>query len=148
MKQTVTWVLVADAGRARILESRGPGKGLHQVPDTEMHQELPKDSEIFADRAGRSFDSRGGGRHRMEATSSPHRALKAEFAKALADRLAAAATAKSFGRLVLVAPPTLLGDLRKALPPAVASLVTAEIDKDLTHVATQDIASHLGDLRL
>ena len=49
-------------------------------------------------------------------------------------------------RLILVAPPQALGDLRAALPADVSDLVSGELHKDLTHATIHDITEHLGDV--
>ena len=53
-------------------------------------------------------------------------------------------TEHAYDRLVLVAPPTALGDLREALSDPVRSLVRAELDKDLTKIPVAELPSHLG----
>ena len=51
-----------------------------------------------------------------------------------------------FGRLVLVAEPRLLGELRAALDKPTAALVSATLDKDLVGIDNRDIPRHLGKL--
>jgi protein required for attachment to host cells len=46
--------------------------------------------------------------------------------------------------LVVVAPPRALADLRKAFHDDVKKKIVAEVDKDLTGHALQDIERHLG----
>ena len=85
-------------------------------------------------------------RHAVEPKQDPHRVMEADFASQLAETLGNYAASKSFDRLVLVAPPTMLGELRKALPPDAREKVAAEIDKDLTHIGDDDIPSHIEDV--
>lgn len=59
----------------------------------------------------------GPGRSAIEAHSDPHRELKRKFAQQLADVLAHSLEKRSFAPLIIVAPPTALGDLRAAMPP-------------------------------
>ncbi|MCK5168087.1 MAG: host attachment protein, partial [Rhodospirillaceae bacterium] len=51
-----------------------------------------------------------------------------------------------FDALVLVAPAKTLGELRKKLNPNVKGKVTAELDKDLTHLNLHDLGPHLTDV--
>ena len=51
-----------------------------------------------------------------------------------------------FGKLVLVAEPRLLGELRAALDKPTAALVSATLDKDLVGVDNRDIPMHLDNL--
>jgi len=144
VRKHVTWVLVADGQRARILQNDGPGKGLAPVPPGEIGHANPPTREQGADRPGRTQESVGGARHAMEPRADWHRAEKARFAAELAGRLERAARDDAFERLILIAPPQPLGDLRKALPESVRARVAAEIDKDLTHAADAEVARHLA----
>ena len=65
------------------------------------------------------------------------------FARDLADHLEKAANEHRFDRLVLVAAPRALGDLRGLLPKTVQGKVVAQIDKDLTNIPTRDLGKHL-----
>lgn len=146
MQTTRTWILIADAGRARVLETRGMGQKLTPVAGMSLQQDLPASHELGDDRPPRSHDSVGPGRHASEAKADPHRKLKRSFAKLISDELEAAAGAKSFDRLIIVAPPVLLGDLRQELPRSVKDKTAAEVAKDLVAVADQDIRKHLSDV--
>ena len=143
MKPTRTWILIADGARARILENDGPGHGLHAVNGLVFHGDHASTHEIVSDRAGRSHSSVGPGRSAIEAHSDPHRELKKTFAHTLADALAHGLAQKSYDRLVIVAPPSALGDLRAALPEAVRAKVTGEIAKDLTKTPNGELVEHL-----
>ena len=57
----------------------------------------------------------------MEPPTDPQRYAKYEFARELAERLEEAVHAHRFERLVLVAAPKTLGDLRELLPDPVKS---------------------------
>jgi protein required for attachment to host cells len=144
MKPVRTWVLVADGSRARVLENLGPGKGLHQVPATDEAWQLPANRDILADRPGRSHESHGNARHAIEPRSDPHRDLKRAFAVHLIGELEQRHAAHHFDRLVLVAPPEMLGNLRAGMPKKLAAIVSGELNQDLTHVATNEIGSHLA----
>ncbi|MEJ1994153.1 MAG: host attachment protein [Limibacillus sp.] len=144
MKPTRTWILVADAGRARIFANNGVGKGLTEVTDGEHENPLPKTRELGSDKPGRSFDSAGEGRHAMAPRADWHEQAKEAFAKELADWLKSAHQANAYDRLVLAAPPKTLGDLRAELDPQVAKLVSAEISKDLTHQTPDQLEEQIG----
>lgn len=146
MKPVRTWVLVADGSRARVLENLGPGKGLHQLPGWHQETDLPPSHELGTDRPGRSFDSHGTGRHAMESPSDPHRELKRDFAKEIAARLDADLAKGAYDKLVVVAAPATLGDLRDALSPHVKAVVAGELDRDLTRTPTDEIAGHLASV--
>jgi protein required for attachment to host cells len=143
-----TWVVVADGARARILANEGPGSGL--VPVFAREQDLPKTRELGADRPGRSFSSmQSGTRSAMEPRVDWHQFEKQKFARSMAKLLDDARTKQAFDRLVLVAPPTTLGELRATLDKHTQALIAGEVAKDLTRHAVDEIPSHLdGVIRL
>ena len=56
----ITWLLVADASRAKVFESSGARKAVHALDDMTLVGDLPKSGELFADRQGaRSILSAG-----------------------------------------------------------------------------------------
>lgn len=146
MKPTRTWILVADGGGARILEALGKGHGLHEVAGSEARTENPPSHEQGRDRPGRVHELVGHVRHGVEPRRDPHKALETLFADQLATMLAKYAASNAFDRLVIVAPPTMLGDLRKAMHPEVRAKIVAEIDKDLTKVPNVEVSTHIADV--
>ncbi|HZT46577.1 MAG TPA: host attachment protein [Hyphomicrobiaceae bacterium] len=146
MKPTRTWVLIADGARARILENDGPGRGLKPVEGCAFSGEHGATHEIMTDRTGRAFASVGAQRSAIEARSDPHRELKKRFANQLAEVLAGKLQQKAYDRLVIVAAPSTLGDLRTALSDQVRATVTAEVPKDLTKTPDPEVAGHLEDV--
>ncbi len=144
----ITWVLIADGARARVLAQGKPFEALKPaLAEEEITGSTAQSKEIGSDRPGRSFDSSGlGGRHAMAPPTDPQRYAKFAFARELAERLEEAAQGGRFDRLILVAAPKTLGDLRELLPGAVKAKVVAEIDKDLTHVPARDLPKHLAEV--
>lgn len=145
MKPIRTWILIADAARARVFETRGRGSGLTPVEDMTLDAELPPSREIGADRPGRAFNSVGNMRHAMEPPTDPHREQKRQFARRIASAVEERQAARSFDRLVIVAPPVTMGDLRAVLPEKVKAAVTAEIVADLTNTPVAELPAHLAD---
>jgi len=143
MKPIRTWILIADGARARILESEGAGRGLRAVEGAAFHGEHGATHEIMSDRAGRTFQSVGSARSAKEARSDPHRELKRRFARRLADALDEGLARGAYDRLVVVAAPAALGDLRDAISAPVRAKVTAEVAKDLTRTPDREVADHL-----
>jgi protein required for attachment to host cells len=144
MKPIRTWVLIADAARARVFETRGKGTGLTVVPDMSLDAELAPSHLLGTDRPGRSFESVGRTRHAMESSSDPHREQKRQFARRVAHAVEDRQTAGSFDRLVLVAPAVTMGDLRIALSDKVKAAVVAELVADLTHTPVSELGAHLA----
>jgi protein required for attachment to host cells len=147
MPKKITWILVADGARARVLVNRGIGKGLEPTVDGEMEHDLPPTRELGTDRPGRTQQrGTGGRRHAIEPHVDWHRFEKEKFSREMAALLDAAAERGDFDRLVLIAPPRTLGDLRAALGAKARGKVHAEVDKDLTHVTLHDLPGYLADV--
>lgn len=146
MKPTTSWVLIADGARARVLAQVGRGKPLAEVPEMRHVIELPPSRELGDDRPGRAEPSVGGARSAMEPRSDPHRELKRQHARDIAVLLAAKLADKAFDRLVVVAPPVTLGDLRAELSDAVRKAVVAEVAADLTKTPDHEVLGHLDDV--
>jgi protein required for attachment to host cells len=142
----MTWVLVAHRGGARLFENAGRGKGLSLVHDLPHPEGRLKSGEINSDRPGRSYSSGAGGgftRHgfgKDDATVE----VAAQFARELAGLLERGRTEKRYDRLVLVAEPSFLGNLRASLSAPTAAAVSATLDKDLGQVSQHDLPKHLG----
>ena len=141
-----TWIVVANGTTARALENEGVGKGLDPAPAFEMTIESRPTHELGSDRPGRVHDRFGPGRHAMEPKADWHRQEKAEFAKAVAERIGSAARDHVFDRLVLVAPPTVMGDIRAALDHHARDLIIGEVTKDLTRSGLAEIEQHLDNV--
>ena len=145
-KKATTWILVCDGARGRIFVNRGRGTGLSEIDSAESIDAREPTRELGSDRPGRSFDSVGGGRHAMASPTDWHRFEKTRFAKEMAAIINQAALKDGFDRLVIAAPPRVLGDLRQALRPQATKKISGEIGKDLTRVAIHDLGTHLGDI--
>jgi protein required for attachment to host cells len=140
-----TWILVAHRAGARIFENTGPGQGLRLIENIPNPDGKLKNGEINSDKPGRAFDKLGGGRHSMSKEHEPKEQVAIQFAKRLGETLDKGRTHNQFGKLVLVAEPRFLGELRAALPSHTASMVSATVDKDLGGVNDREVAGHLGD---
>jgi len=110
--------------------------------------DLPRTHDLVTDRPGRDFESMGPTRYAETGHSDPHRDLKRGFARRLAGILATGLAEKRYEHLVLVAPPTTLGDMRDALAAPVHGLVVAELAKDLVKTPQRELPRHLGEVLL
>lgn len=146
MKPVVTWVLIADGGSARFFSNEGPGKGLAALQPEEVRIDLPESREINADRPGRTHDSAGAGRHAMEPPSDPKEERKRVFLDTIAHGINAAAVAGEYDRLVVIAPPKALGELRAKLNDHAQKRIHAEMAKDLTNTPVADLPKQLEEV--
>ncbi len=141
---SVTWIVVGHRAGARILEHKGPGKGLRLVSDLEHEQGRLKDGEINTDRPGTSFSSGSGPRrHPMPTEETAHDHLAASFAGQLGEILSTGRTEHRFDQLVLVAEPGFLGMLHGKLDGPTAALVKDTLGKDLARVPIHELGPHL-----
>ncbi|PRY92909.1 protein required for attachment to host cells [Hasllibacter halocynthiae] len=138
-----TWVLVADGEKALILENHGDADYIDlRVLDKE-EQENPPTREQAANRRGRMSDSQGN-KSAFEDTDW-HELQKDRFADDLAELLYAHAHKGAFDRIVLVAAPGVLGEIRKKLHQEVESKVIAEIPKTLTNHSLDAIEQRVAE---
>lgn len=136
MKQnasTLTWILTADGHHARTWEWKTADAPLAPVTDVIASAKTTASfsRDLKSDKPGRSFASVGTRRSAMEPAHDPHNLEKTRFAAALAKSLDEALKAGRFRRLIVIAPPHMLGDLRAHFSKPVAQAVVGEIDKDL-----------------
>jgi protein required for attachment to host cells len=104
---------------------------------TAAEKENPRDREHKSDAPGRSFSSVGHGRSAYSEVDF-HALEESRFAAEAADLLRKRALSNDFERLIVIAPPKTLGELRKHYHKEVANRVAAEIPKDLTgHPVTE-----------
>ncbi|UWQ51259.1 host attachment family protein [Leisingera caerulea] len=133
-----TWVLVADSEKALFLENTTDAQNPNLKVRRKDEQENPSDREQSANRPGRFNDGPSVHRSAVDDTDW-HQLAKERFASDLADRLYKMAHKGEFERLVLVAAPEVLGELRKNLHKEVADCVVGEVAKNLTNHETSKI---------
>lgn len=149
MKKVVTWIVVADHQRARVLANGGPGRGLTPVAGMDFETHLKASRDIFADRPGRNVGGRGTARHGVPPRTDAHRLAAEQFVDRVAKALAAASKKGAYDQLVLIAPPRALGEFRKRLPAGVKGKVIGEVDEALTKAPTKALEGYVGEfLRL
>ncbi len=146
-KHRNTWFILADGAKARILQRRAsePRSFAVVVREESAEAQMPS-HELTTDRPGRSYESATPSRHAVEWKTDPHEAAKIHFEQKIADLVNRAAEQGLFDALVLVAPPRVLGEVRKALSPQAKELLIAEEGKDLLGLPEQALASRLTAL--
>jgi protein required for attachment to host cells len=144
-------VVVADRAQARFYDAKHPESNLQlagQMTDPKAHL---RDRDYKSDRPGRVFDRaptdvarRGAvGHHDTGGERKPRKHEAELFARRIVDELETARNQKRFDRLVLVAGPEFLGDLREVMPKSLSAMITLEISKDLVHEDERAIRGHL-----
>jgi protein required for attachment to host cells len=138
------WVMVADKSKARIFTVEDPRGALMDEVVLEHPQAREREQTLTSDRPGRSFDSKGQGRHAMGTSVEPDQQETIRFAKQIADHVQAAHNEGRCDRLLLVAGPPLLGLLREPLN-TLTGLRVSEIEKNLGQYDAREIRKHLPE---
>jgi protein required for attachment to host cells len=146
MKKAKIWYVIADGGRARFVErdERGAFRTVSSFVSTELHA---KSSELGRDRPGRVMESATPGRSAVEPRRDPKEAAKEDFVKLVADEIDVEHERRQFDKLVLVAPPGVLTQLKQKLSKSMADIVVDNLQKDLTKVPDHDLTQHLAPAR-
>ena len=144
-----TFVLVAD-GR-KMLFFRNEGDADYPTLKVEAAQEHsnPRDGEQKTDTAGRSSSTgagttTGGGSGSSMGEANYHQQEEDRFAAETAAMLKRRAMAHEFDKLIVVAPPRTLGELRKHYHKEVTDRLAGELAKDLTGHTIPDIEKALA----
>ncbi|MDB6179364.1 host attachment family protein [Paracoccus sp. Z330] len=133
-----TWVLIADGEKALFLVNEGDAEyPVLRVRHLEK-QENPPDRAQSANRPGRQQQSVGAARSAYDDTDW-HELAKERFADHLAELLYQWAHRNEFARIVLVAAPGILAELRSKMHKEVGDRVVQEIPKTLTNHPVDEI---------
>jgi protein required for attachment to host cells len=130
-KSDVTWYVVADGGKARILTRDGNSMTTLSSFDSAGHGDTAEDdiaaiSQIKAPKI------------------DPHEQVKVMFARQVAHHLNEAANANEVDHIILAAPGHILHDIKEALNKPATHALGPTLSKDLTHVAEDELAGHFS----
>ncbi len=139
MKPLRTWIVVADGARAKFLHFAGRKIGARTIAGQTFSRHAKPTRELGTDKPGRTFESKGQGRHAVEPRVDMHEREEEAFLSDVIRRLEEAFEAGAFGNLILIAPPRALGILRRILPKRIRPHVSFEIDSDYTHYSDDEI---------
>lgn len=135
-------VFVGDGCKALFLLNEGTGLEPHLTVQRVLEDDNPSTHEQGADRPGRARSPVEANRSAMEQTDW-HDIEKRRFARTIATALDRLTQESRAERVVIVAPPRTLADLRRSYSPAVEKRIVAEIAKDLTGLTVSDISRYL-----
>ena len=138
------WVVIADGEKALFLRNVTDGENPNLEVIRKEEQDNPKDIDQSANRPGRVGQSANPGKSAYDDTDW-HELAKDRFAADLADMLYKQAHQGKFDEIVLVASPSVLGELRSQLHQEVSDKVVGEIDKTLTNHTVADIEKIVKD---
>jgi len=139
------WVLVGDGRKALFLRNEGDADLLDLRRASVRLDDNPATREQGSDAPGRAMASVGGARSAVE-TTDWHDLAEHRFAESVAAEINEAVRSGACKEIVLVAPPKVLGDLRKSLNGEALKHVKGEVAKDLTRHRIGDIEQILVKL--
>ncbi|MET0855627.1 MAG: host attachment protein [Telluria sp.] len=161
-----TWILSANAGRARFFEESDPAEPLQEIEDMVntavrlrvLETESDKIGPTAATNSGHNIGgTQGVGYAHNAKVGAPNKAYQPahtpaeqeaeQFAKDISDYLLTAHREGRFERLVISASPQFLGALRSFLDPHIKPLIKSELNKDYTHFNAHQLREQLHSQR-
>ncbi|WP_321969150.1 host attachment protein [Paraburkholderia tropica] len=139
------WIVVANQTAARIFEAQSPSSALVEKRALVHPASRLKEGDLVSDAPGTTYDRFGEGRHRSDPDSSQRDREMVVFATEIAAALREAVLRDGVGTLLLVAPATFLGVLRRRLDANTLQRVTLEVNKDLVRFDAWTIRSRLPE---
>ena len=131
MSKGMTWYVVADGGKARILTRDGGEMRTLQHFDNSGHGDTDEDPSA--------------GTSQLKAPkSNPHDQAKAHFATQVAGRLNEAVRKGTIDEIMLAAPAHVLHDIREGLDKAASAKLGKSLSKDLTNTPDHELVSHFS----
>jgi protein required for attachment to host cells len=147
---STTWIVSADAGRARIFAESDPQQPLEEVEDMISPNARARVSDINTDRLGptsaaQSIHNTGGAtpNKQYQPAQTPEERDAEFFAKDICACLLKGMQEQRFQKLVLVAEPKFLGVLRGQLDNQLKPLVGLELNKDYSHMNGHQLREQL-----
>ena len=133
-----SFVVVADGRKMLFFRNAGDATNLNLTVVHAEEQKNPADREQKTDAAGRAASTHGASGSAMGETDF-HQQEEDRFAAETASLLKQRALAGDFQKLIVIAPPRTLGELRKHYHKEVSDRIEGELAKDLTSHPVADI---------
>ena len=145
-----TWVVTANASRARFFSQADSSASLEEVEDminsgARLRTEESESDKIGPTSAGKSMHNTGGAtpNKAYEPHQTPVEHQTELFARNVAEFLLKNQQQGRFRQLCIVASPQFLGILRQQLHANVSSAVSLEINKDYTQTSPAELQEHI-----
>jgi len=145
-----TWIVSANASRARIFSQSAAAANLEEIEDMNNSGARLRTVESETDGIGptsgtKSMHNTGGAvpNKAYEPHQTPVEHQTELFAKNIAEFLLKGQQQGRFKQLCVVASPQFLGVLRQQLNPNVASAVSMELNKDYTQASPAELQAHI-----
>lgn len=145
-----TWIVSANAGRAKILSRTQGVQDLEEVTDMVNPAIHLRTSETESDKIGphaaaKSIHNTGGAlpNSQYEPQQTPDERQSEAFAKDIVGYLKSGLQDGSFQQLDLIASPEFLGLLRKQMDKQLSDVVNLELNKDYTNLSAKELREQL-----
>jgi protein required for attachment to host cells len=140
------WILVCDAAKGRFFEVRGHDPSWHIIEVLTHDESRSKSSDLASDRSGqRSSEGASVHHNALAPASSPKDVAKDHFIHTLAGRLDGAMRSRRFHGWLLVAPPHVVGMLKRELTSELEKHLRSVIGQDFNNLGMQALAARLRD---
>jgi len=136
-------VFVGDGRKALFLRNAGDATLPNLAVERVFTDEDPPTHEQGTDRPGRAFKRAGTNLRSAVETTDWHELEKERFTASVAAAMERLVRAEKVKKIIIVAPPRTLAELRHAFHADVKNRIIAEIDKDLTKHPIWEIEKHL-----
>ena len=143
-----TWVLIANAERARCFERHATDHSLTELIDfVHPHADLASKANggDLTGAAGKGHGRTGHAGTQFEPRTEAHAKERAAFARQLADYINEGVAGKRCNALVLIATSPMLGELRPCLSGAADKVVRSSVTRDLTHYQGPELKQRVDD---
>jgi protein required for attachment to host cells len=142
----VVWILVADRRAARIYSAKWPGLRGFAEKETLIHPEgTLHGRDMHPDRFGLSHTPDGHGYTNAPQTDDRH-FTAGVFATHIIERLQKGRMDHEFGRLIVFAPPLMLGELRERYPAPLRQLIERDENKELVQASNVEVLEHVRQI--
>lgn len=142
MKKKITYVLIADGARAKLLIKNKDGL-TRILPTHHLEEDVDVHQDKGASTPGKTSFAVNHGLHSYPTHSDWYKFKKEVFATEIAAILYQAE--KDYDSLILIASPFVLGCLRQHLSQAVTDKIKCEINEDLTKLPLKKVFKMITD---
>ena len=134
-----TCLLVADSARGRLFKVDRKAKVLVEIkeflnPEARLHKK-----EFMNDAPGRSYDSKGQGRHAMQKIDNSKDKSREQFANNIVQYLDGLYKSQKLNQIIIVAPSKLMGFMNSKLSNLECDQIVQKITKELSTLSKEEI---------
>jgi protein required for attachment to host cells len=140
-KKIITWVIALDGQIAHILEKTHPLK-----PKLKLIQEINSEPSLEHKKPGRTFDSLGMSRHSIEPHTNPKEVERQHFVVKIIKILEESLKNKCFEKLIIVAPPKMLGITLQHLTDSLKHKLVYKLPKNILDGKIANIGEYLSEM--